>query len=262
MFKQRFWTALSLIPLVCFGILYAPSWVLQSIVLAITVACFWEWSSLVPLTQQVARGAYVLIGLLCTLGLGWVFAPFCWFSLGLWGLLSWAIARYPQSSRYWAYNAVVLFLGILLLSVFAQSLIKLLSFGIEGRYWLLFLLCFVWACDTAAYIFGKCWGRRKLIPQVSPGKTVEGLFGAAVVAGLVFAAGIFLLTLPWIMMSYCLGLVLVALVGDLLISMLKRRVGLKDTGACLPGHGGILDRLDSLIATAPFFYALLLWLVI
>ena len=117
----------------------------------------------------------------------------------------------------------------------------------------------MWATDTGGYILGQRFGAHKLIPTVSPGKTIEGSIGGIVVAICVGIIGWFYFY-PQSFTLWCLqliGTVLLAMVGDLAISMFKRRVKCKDTGYILPGHGGLLDRLDSLIAAAPVFYVLL-----
>lgn len=124
-----------------------------------------------------------------------------------------------------------------------------------GLGWLLVLMLAVWGMDTAAYAVGKAIGRRKLCPSISPGKTVEGAVAALLASALlVSAAG------HWLGLPLHHGLILgagigvVGQVGDLFESMLKRRAGVKDSGTLLPGHGGILDRFDSLLLAAPLGY--------
>lgn len=132
-----------------------------------------------------------------------------------------------------------------------------LRFEPAGEWWILSLLLIIWASDVGAYFTGRALGRSKLAPNISPGKTNAGLLGGLVLAALV-AAGCALLIEPlhasWPVLA-TLGIVtaLVSVGGDLFISMHKRTVGLKDCGRIFPGHGGVLDRLDSLLAGAPFF---------
>jgi phosphatidate cytidylyltransferase len=122
---------------------------------------------------------------------------------------------------------------------------------------LLVLFALIWGADSGAYFVGKKWGKHKLLPQVSPGKTWEGLSGALGVTVIITFFSLFIFKVPYIRwpVALCLALitVLFSIVGDLFESMLKRRVGLKDSGHSLPGHGGILDRIDSLTAAAPIF---------
>ncbi len=137
--------------------------------------------------------------------------------------------------------------------------------GWEGAFLLIFPLVATWSGDSAAYFVGRRWGRRKLLPAVSPGKTVEGGVGGLI--GATLGAGLFALlllgpgggvVLPALSGAF-LGLVIggVAQVGDLAESLLKREAGVKDSGSLLPGHGGVLDRFDSVFFTLPVTYALL-----
>lgn len=128
----------------------------------------------------------------------------------------------------------------------------------------MYFLLLIWVADITAYFVGKKFGKTQLSPQISPGKTVAGLYGA-ILSSLVcvIALGLYLKfsygSAPFMVITdFALlsGLtVLVSIYGDLYISLLKRQRGLKDTGSILPGHGGILDRMDSIIAAIPFFYA-------
>lgn len=131
--------------------------------------------------------------------------------------------------------------------------------GLQGKHWLLFLYLVIWASDTGAYYVGTAFGRRRLFEKISPKKSVEGFLGgtaAAMVAALLCKA--WLVSGLGIVEALVLGaaLALVGTVGDLAESLFKRSVGVKDSGALIPGHGGILDRMDSLLFAAPvlFFY--------
>jgi phosphatidate cytidylyltransferase len=131
--------------------------------------------------------------------------------------------------------------------------------GYRGRYWLLFLYFVIWASDTGAYYVGTAFGRHRLYERISPKKSVEGLVGGTAASMLVA-----LLCSFWLLPGLGAGealvlgavLALVGTVGDLAESMIKRSVGVKDSGALIPGHGGLLDRMDSLLFAAPvlFFY--------
>ena len=126
------------------------------------------------------------------------------------------------------------------------------------------MLVLIWAADIGAYMAGKTWGRNKLLPRVSPGKTVEGLAGGLVFTQ-ILTLGV-LLYLGWGFEALLLGqaaaalVVLFSVVGDLTESLFKREQGLKDSSSLLPGHGGVLDRIDSLTAAAPVFA--LCWMLI
>lgn len=138
-----------------------------------------------------------------------------------------------------------------------------------GPAMVLYFLILIWAADISAYFVGKKWGKNKLAPEISPGKTVQGMYGALAAAilcsiGLRIYSGLsaleedesaltLLVSIDLLILSVLT--VLVSIYGDLFFSLVKRKKGVKDSGSLLPGHGGILDRIDSIIAAAPFFYA-------
>ena len=144
------------------------------------------------------------------------------------------------------------------------ALVVLHSRPDQGPHWVLFLLVLVWVADSGAFFAGRQFGRTKLAPKVSPGKTWEGVFGALIACAL-FAFGYArFLELQGLALT---GFILISLVtvlfsvaGDLLESLLKRQHGVKDSGTLIPGHGGILDRIDSLFAAAPIFLFGLRWI--
>ena len=127
----------------------------------------------------------------------------------------------------------------------------------QGSWLILLLLLIVWAADTGAYFSGKAFGKRKIAPHISPGKTLAGLTGGLILAPLIALLAVSLMPIepiePIRLISLSLVTALVSVAGDLMISLHKRTSGFKDSGNLLPGHGGILDRLDSLLAAAPFF---------
>lgn len=151
-------------------------------------------------------------------------------------------------------------LGIIYIALPLSHLFFIRNFE-QGRFWILFLLSIVFANDTFAYFVGKGVGRRKLAPLVSPGKTVEGAIGGLI--GGVIAAAIFqfffkqLAFAETAMLAIVIGIV--GQLGDLFESMIKRSAGVKDSGNIIPGHGGALDRIDSLIFAVPFLYYYLVW---
>ncbi|CAN5637707.1 phosphatidate cytidylyltransferase [soil metagenome] len=131
-----------------------------------------------------------------------------------------------------------------------------------GLAWLLFVLCATWATDVSAYLGGRRWGRSKLIPHVSPGKTREGALAALVGGTIAGALAAYVVGVPVpiaIMILLSLAVAVATIIGDLLESLIKREIGIKNMGTVIPGHGGILDRVDSLLVTVPFtYYAALL----
>ncbi|PJD90582.1 MAG: phosphatidate cytidylyltransferase [Legionella sp.] len=257
MFKQRFFTAVLLIPLVLFCIYYANDAALMGVLAVLTGAMAWEWTSLIPLQHVGLRVTFLIMLAMVIWGLQWIFSEswmLCLISV-LWIQIAVALWTYPRSSSYWGRPWLVAVLAWFLLALFAKSLWALFH-QIQGRDLLVYALCLVWATDIGAYLVGKCWGKHRLIPNVSPGKTVEGMLGGLLCALLIAALGAWYFHPTSLVFWFVKAgaVIIVAMLGDLWMSMLKRRCKVKDTGRILPGHGGILDRLDSLLAVLPFFY--------
>ncbi len=150
-----------------------------------------------------------------------------------------------------------LFLGLFVLFSAWMFLTRLRAF--YGPEAVMYFLALIWIADIAAYFFGMKWGKNKLAPTISPGKTIEGMYGALLSAFMmgillvIFYGYPFLIAANFILLSILT--VLVSIYGDLFFSLVKRRSGVKDSGALLPGHGGVLDRIDSVVAAIPFYYA-------
>jgi phosphatidate cytidylyltransferase len=168
--------------------------------------------------------------------------------------LTW-VTRYPKYDGW--YNSSLFFLGIVLIISAVTALFSLWSLS---PWWLMYVFLLVWGADSGAYFVGRKFGMRKLAPQVSPNKSIEGFVGGLITSSLVImvVALVFLkLSLVALFAFLILSLftVLASVLGDLFESMIKRRAGIKDSGRILPGHGGVLDRVDSLLAAAPVFAA-------
>lgn len=255
MFMQRLITSLILIPLVLLTLFYGPTWLLFGVIILILLAAGRECWLLIPLHNPLMQWSFLgllLVGLWCC---GALFS----FWLGL-GLLVWlgmclAIVTFPASQRYWGHRGVVTVISFILLPLFLQSMMHLYQLP-AGKGLILYVLCLVWAADTGAYLLGKWCGTHKIIPQVSPGKSWEGALGGVILVLLVAVIGFYCFkpqaSAPWFALA--LLTMVISVFGDLFVSILKRRCNLKDTGSLIPGHGGILDRLDSVIAAMPFFY--------
>ena len=174
----------------------------------------------------------------------------------LWVLITIGLCFYRHSGN-WPLLARVLLLGLGLdlLWICVHGLVYL--HAVYGGMMLLYLLSLVWVADIGAYFSGRRFGRIKLAPAISPGKTREGVIGG-LMANLLWMAVVYQMSIGWglSMASFLLiGLAtsLISVVGDLFESVLKREAGVKDSGKLLPGHGGVLDRVDSVIAATPFF---------
>ena len=255
MFMQRLITSLVLVPLVLLILFYAPSWFLGGLVLLIILAASRECWQLIPLNSLALQIGFLLFILFGLWACGCLFSYWLILGLVLWAFNCIAILTFPSSQYYWGYPIIVASVCFLLLPLFIQSLIHLYYLP-QGKTLLVYLLFLIWASDIGAYLTGKQFGKHKLIPKVSPGKSWEGVLGGLLLAMVVAEIGFIhfkpVAILGWFGLALCT--VILSIFGDLFISILKRRSNLKDTGTLIPGHGGVLDRLDSLIAALPIFY--------
>lgn len=261
MLKHRILTALVLIPLVVLAILYLPP-LIFAIVLAILLGLgIWEWTHLIQLTSINKRYAYLIVlqllfWFLTINNFGTVRLAILLLSIAAWCLAFFFIRHTEKFAQLWKSSLFRMLTGAFIFIPCWIALNTLRNHPNASTY-LLLLLILTWAADTGAYFIGRRFGKHKLIPKVSPGKTVEGLYGGlGLVLIIAIAAGFFLkldlIQWPiWIIIAVITGLV--SVLGDLFESLVKRQSGAKDSGQLLPGHGGILDRIDSLLATAPFF---------
>jgi phosphatidate cytidylyltransferase len=262
-------TALVLAPLATLAVLILPTAYFAAGFGLILIAAASEWSVLAGFTSLAGRFAFALLVAGC-LALLWPVVH------------EWSIALLTLATLCWAAIAALLVrvrsriepaqgadpwlapLGLLVLVGPWVAVVRLHALVPHGRLLVLFLLVLIWVADSLAYLAGRRWGRARLAPTLSPGKTWVGVY-----AGLAGAA-LLGFVLGWEMglqrgrLAVAVGLcgvtAAVSVVGDLFESLLKRRRGLKDSGRVLPGHGGILDRIDSLTAAAPVFVLGILWM--
>jgi len=262
--KQRVLTAVVLIPLVLAAIFVLQPQYFLILLAIILLGGSWEYRRLAGLTGY-ARGYLlvlsqaVILAVLYQLRDQWGNEALMAVSVSCaaWLLMFIRLPLYrPDVSPDSTYRVISFATAIVSITTgwFAISWIRIQP---EGAWLILLLLLIVWAADTGAYLAGKTFGKKKLAPQISPGKTRAGLLGGLIAAVLValLAAKLMPLTYmePSSLIPISLATALVSVCGDLMISLHKRTSGYKDSGNLLPGHGGILDRVDSLIAAAPFF---------
>ena len=274
MLKQRVITAVVLA--VCFlGALFAlPSVAFAVFLGVVTVFCAREWYNISAGQDGVfAKAAYSGMFLLLGSLLLWLsFSPqvFRFVLLGavLWWLVVMLVMYLLPVAQKPLHGASQFYLGAGLLSVLpAMIAAYFLRSGEAGSPWLLlYAFAIVWVMDIGAYFSGKRFGRNKLAPSISPGKTIEGVIGGAMATLLLWLLGGWLLLpedAPYSAATLLLGTLLaapVSVVGDLFESRGKRMAEMKDSGTLLPGHGGVLDRLDSAFAALPVFAFALYWL--
>ncbi len=265
MLRQRILTALVLVPLVVWGIIALPSTWLALLFGLFVAQGGWEWSRLMRLESGAVRLAYVALVLTGMVG-GWylfILGGETWLALPVLSLFWWLLAlvwvlTFPRTATRWSHPFVQGVIGLLVLLPAWVAVVGLhASHDGLGPWLVMYMLSLIWVADSGAYFGGRRFGRRKLAPAVSPGKSWEGVFSALVLTGLyaLLAASLFGLSGKQWPAFVVLSLVTVmfSILGDLAESMFKRQAGVKDSGTLLPGHGGVLDRIDSITSAAPVF---------
>ena len=260
MLKQRVITACILALLSLWVVLKWPPLGFGAVVAAVMLLGAWEWGPLAGLHAVRDRLLYVGLVLALILG-GWpwldqpwfvssvlVLATFAWCGAGFW---LWRFAADPERhDSPW----LIKLAGLAALVPPWVAMMALRDQYTPGH--VLFLLLLIWGADVGAYFAGRRWGRRKLAPAISPGKTWEGVAGAGAMTLVLAVIGAAVLGFGsrWPeLIVICIVTMGFSIAGDLFESMLKRQCGIKDSGSLLPGHGGMLDRIDSLTAAAPIF---------
>lgn len=272
--KQRIITAFILAPLVIAAIFYLPLIGFMALLSAVVLIGFWEWTQFV---KTSSRYLALLPAIIASLASAIWLAPSVWSGEtlgqsqylvlalgGLWWLLaSVLVLRFPLASQWWqGSNLLRHGFGFLTLIPFFWSMVFLRTEQITtdffyGAKLVLFVCLLVWSADSGAYFSGKRFGKHKMSPAVSPNKTLEGLAGGVLCALVVGWGAAYALELSFTSPAHMALIILVTVVfsvlGDLVESMFKRVSGIKDSGHLIPGHGGILDRIDSLTAAFPIF---------
>lgn len=247
------------------AIIYLDEWALDAIVLLLVMLGIVEYASIFikdfvlrwcTVVMAMAIASMILFSPACAdaLGVMLVATMFCSFFAVMW--------RSKELSGT-AELSALMFLGICYIG-FAFPYWGLIARFSEGRSFVLLALLPACLCDTFAYIFGKSLGRRRFAPMVSPNKTWEGYFGALIgsLVGSFLIWALMLRSLPiWQIVIFAIMIWIVSPIGDLIESMLKRSAGVKDSGNLIPGHGGILDRLDALIFTGPAAFAFIKFVI-
>jgi phosphatidate cytidylyltransferase len=280
--KTRLLAALIMAPIAILSVLFAPTPILAALSALLFLAALWEWLKLADVDDTLARTILLCCNLALMVALVWgsrssqqggTFAPLLLVVvLGVvWWLLAllW-LAHYDFASNHDSHARAFKLAAGTFAVVPAWCALGLIHAGQpNGHRWLLLALFLVWAADTGAYfagrhLGGKLFPGRKLAPRISPNKTIEGLLGGLLLALAVAMPGALLAgaapsALPAVALV-ALATVLASVVGDLFESLLKRHIGVKDSGDLIPGHGGVLDRMDSVLAALPVFALGKAWL--
>ncbi|MDH3534048.1 MAG: phosphatidate cytidylyltransferase [Gammaproteobacteria bacterium] len=249
--KQRAITAIIALAALLIVLFVLPPVAVKVIIAAVMLVGAWEWSGFFKAPALPLRLAYVAI----IAALLWavtdtlaayaeqvlIISMLWWIAALLWTFFF--PTQIPTAVR-WLAGAIVL----------VPMYVALIMLYDIDRWMLLFALLIVWSADSGAFFAGKRFGRVKLAPAISPGKTWEGVIGGLVaVVLLTIARALLTATDLAVWVPFCLAVAVVSIVGDLTVSMFKRTAGVKDSGALFPGHGGVLDRVDSIAAAAPLF---------
>ena len=269
MLKQRITTGLIMVGLFLAAIIFLPLPALALLLGILIGMGAWEWSRLAGWGSPVARALYVAV-VIAALGAIYTYCqlgdspareqvqPFLGVACLWWSFALLWVKSYPSSAVLWRTVAMRSLMGLLIMVPAWMSAVFLLSYP-RGGLLLAVMVVVVASADIGAYFSGKKFGRHKLAVLVSPAKTWEGFWGG-------MAACTLLAVLLWYLLpdqaahielasvvAVTITTALASVVGDLTVSMVKRESGVKDSGSLLPGHGGVLDRLDSLCGAAPVF---------
>ena len=279
MLKYRLISAFVLIPIVIAALFLLPPVGFAILTLVVCMLAAWEWGQFSGFTSRTQR---VWLAVLC----GFILALMLFtlpeyhhgpnsfptrravrISLAWWVAALLLVLFYPGSAALWRHSKVLrLIFGLLTIIPFFWGMVALRAWHYDenhysGAIWLLYVMILVWGADSGAYMFGKLFGKHKLAPKVSPGKTWQGFIGGLFTAAIIsWGYGVWanLEVAPSILLVCSIFAALASVLGDLTESMFKREAGIKDSGHLIPGHGGILDRIDSLTAAVPVFACLLL----
>lgn len=261
MLKQRLLTAIFLAPLALWG-LFGLSGIAFAIFTGLVIGIgAWEWARLsgFKLLGQMLFPAFILLILVGAFEKQELLHQALWLGLAGWLVALFFVTTYPKTANLWRCPSRRLIMGIFILIPAWAGFVLLRE---QGVFWLLYVLLIAWVADIFAYFAGRAFGKHKLAPAVSPGKSWEGVAGGLVGTGLLSVAASFYQGFSFsqflLLLVITLIITAVSVLGDLTESLVKRESGMKDSSQLLPGHGGIMDRIDSLTSAVPLFALLML----
>lgn len=270
MLKQRVLTALILIPLLVLAVFKLPTLYFATLLVFITALGAWEWSALSGCKTPASRIAFVLLLILLSFGMYFyadtvnsdrlIYLALVWWMVAFISVIAHQLEWFSLTRQ----PILRLTMGLLVILPAWISLVTLHAQATNGSLLVLLLFVLIWVADSAAYFAGRRWGKHRLASRVSPGKSWEGVLAAVASSALLGAAyawwqGMTMLPILWFSIL-SLFTVSCSVMGDLFESLIKRTANIKDSGTILPGHGGVMDRIDSLTVAAPVFLVGLYWL--
>ncbi len=265
MLKYRALTWTLLIVFVLWGIYSLPLMGFAVIMTGFWGLAAWEWMGLLKIESYFERAWFILFTLLFSIIAYFYFpGPILWLGALGWLGAIYFIFQFPDTLKFSEQRKGFKF-GLTLLYLAPCWLgLTLIRADERGLIYILFMFSLIWLMDTLGYLVGKPWGKHKLLPKLSPGKSIEGVLGGIIFTLLLSGMLIYSSKSPFKpnTMTLCLILFIAcfSVVGDLFESLLKRQAGVKDSGKLLPGHGGILDRMDSTFSVVPWFALILPWI--
>ena len=268
MLLKRILTASIIAPIVVFGILTLTQTAFALALALILIISSWEYCGLIQIKHLAGKSLYTLLILIVSYFLSSVPSNLnvVLYSGAVWWLiaLTW-VMMFPKGSTLLRKTLTVKLINGLF--IFVPMITALMALHLQDKSLVLFLLILIWSTDIGAYFAGKFFGKNKLCPNVSPAKTLEGVYGGITLAQVVTIIYVCISTQTPLLNDFlifsflALSVSLVSVLGDLFESVLKRIAEVKDSGNILPGHGGLLDRIDSLTSSAPIFFILFTFLV-
>jgi phosphatidate cytidylyltransferase len=266
MLRLRIITALCMIAIFLPALFLMPPMLFSIATVPLVLIAGWEWSRLVKIRSVIARIGYLLLIVMTLfaaslwLGLPDTFDPqraqqLLLVAVGVWAFIFLWIQGYPSSAILWSARPILGLLGLILLGFTWIAIVTILNYQ-SGQWLLLLAIVIIVLADVGGFFAGKYFGKHKLAPIISPGKTWEGFVGGLLLEGVLVGSLVWYLSDHVTVLGLSLLVIPVALysvLGDLFESMIKRHSGVKDSGRLLPGHGGVLDRIDGVMAALPMF---------
>ena len=266
MLRLRIITALCLVAVFVPALFLMPPMLFSIATIPLVLAAGWEWSRLVKISSLAARLGYLALVLLTlAVAANWLGLPDAFdderaqqlllVAVGVWAVIFLWIQGYPSSAILWSTQPVLGLLGLMLFCFTWVAIVTIMNHP-SGQWLLLLAIVIIALADIGGFFAGKYFGKHRLAPIISPGKTWEGFVGGLVLQAALVGSLVWLLSDEMSLLSLSLLVFPVGLysvLGDLFESMIKRHSGVKDSGHLLPGHGGVLDRLDGMMAALPMF---------
>lgn len=266
MLRLRIITALCMVAIFLPALFLMPPMLFSIATVPLVLIAGWEWSRLVKIRSVIARIGYLLLIVMTLfaaslwLGLPDTFDPqraqqLLLVAVGVWAFIFLWIQGYPSSAILWSARPILGLLGLMLLGFTWIAIVTILNYQ-SGQWLLLLAIVIIVLADVGGFFAGKYFGKHKLAPIISPGKTWEGFVGGLLLEGVLVGSLVWYLSDHVTVLGLSLLVIPVALysvLGDLFESMIKRHSGVKDSGRLLPGHGGVLDRIDGVMAALPMF---------